>query len=125
MNAVVQTWSLRAIACTDHGAGLALRDSGGAPRICGGDGADRQQPRRYAALVHDWLRLHWGMQRHAEKRLGRAVGCSPRTVENWMRGLSAPNGEQLLGLMAECDGLAAEIMAEVARRRRLREAQTA
>jgi len=116
----VAAWGLRLAGVGHAGPVLAGSDSGGAPRICGGDGADRQQPRRYAALVHDWLRLHWGMQRHAEKRLGRAVGCSPRTVENWLRGLSAPSGEQLLGLMAECDGLAAEIMAEVERRRRLR-----
>lgn len=98
-----------------HQARGTAHDSGGAARRFGGDGEHRQ-PRGYPALIHDWLRAHWGMQRHAEKRLARAIGCSPRTVENWMRGLSAPGGEQLLRLMAECDGLAEEIMAEVRRR---------
>lgn len=110
-------WGLRVAGAGQAGPALAGRDSGGVPRMVGAAGADRQQPRRYAALLHAWLREHWGLQRHAEKRLARAVGCSPRTVENWLRGLSAPSGEQLLSLMAECDGLAEEILAEVARRR--------
>jgi hypothetical protein len=102
------------------GGAAAGRDSAGAAHIVGGDGADRQRSRPYAVLMHDWLRDRWGMQRHAEKRLARAVGCSPRTVENWLRGVSAPSGEQLLNLMAECDGLAEDILAEVRRRQRSR-----
>jgi transcriptional regulator with XRE-family HTH domain len=71
----------------------------------------------YPALVSAYLRQHYGMMRGAEKVLARLVGCSPRTVENWLRGESAPSGEALLSLMAECDGLADAVLAEVARRR--------
>jgi transcriptional regulator with XRE-family HTH domain len=71
----------------------------------------------YPALVGGYLRQHYGMLRGAEKMLARMVGCSPRTVENWLRGESAPSGEALLSLMAECDGLADAVLAEVARRR--------
>lgn len=105
---------------TELGAEAGGRDSAAAARSVGADDADRQRRQTYAALMHDWLRARWAMQRHAEKRLARAVGCSPRTVENWLRGLSAPSGEQLLNLMAECDGLAEDIMAEVRRRQRSR-----
>lgn len=71
----------------------------------------------YPNLVTDWLRGRFGLERGAEKRLARRAKCSPRTVENWMRGASAPGGEQLLNLMAECDELAEAILAEVRRRR--------
>lgn len=92
------------------------RDSGNFPRKFRGDGAMAHLI-PYPDIVGGWLRGHYGQERGAEKRLAQRVGCSPRTVENWLRGLSAPSGEQLLRLMAECDGLAGEIMAEVARRR--------
>jgi hypothetical protein len=71
----------------------------------------------YPDLVSGFLRDRFGLVRGAEKRLARKAGCSPRTVENWMRGESAPAGEHLLNLMAECDELAAAIMAEVRRRK--------
>jgi hypothetical protein len=71
----------------------------------------------YPDLVGGFLRQRFGMLRGAEKRLARMAQCSPRTTENWLRGACAPGGEHLLNLMAECDELAAEVMAEVQRRR--------
>lgn len=72
----------------------------------------------YPDLITGFLRGRFGLVRGAEKRLASAARCSPRTAENWMRGESAPAGEQLLNLMAECDGLAEAVLAEVQRRRR-------
>lgn len=91
-------------------------NSGNFPRKLRGVGAMRQAL-TYPDLMTGWLRGRFGQQRGAEKALARQVGCSPRTVENWLRGESAPSGEQLLRLMAECDGLAEAILAEVERRR--------
>jgi len=71
----------------------------------------------YPDLVGGFLRRHFGVLRHAEKRLARLAGVSPRTAEHWLRGQCAPTGDTLLTLMAECDELAAEILAEVQRRR--------
>lgn len=71
----------------------------------------------YPALVGEVLRARFGLLRGAEKRLARVAGVSPRTAENWLRQECAPGGEALLHLMAECDDLAAAIMAEVARRK--------
>ena len=72
----------------------------------------------YPDLVCTVLRARFGMLRGAEKRLARLAGVSPRTVANWLQANCAPQGEQLLTLMAECDDLALAILAEVARRRR-------
>lgn len=71
----------------------------------------------YPTLVGGVLRERFGGVRHAEKLLARLAGVSPRTAENWLRDACAPQGEQLLRLMAECDELAAAINAEVQRRR--------
>jgi plasmid maintenance system antidote protein VapI len=90
--------------------------SGNVPRNIGGDGGMMQSV-AYPALVGDFLRERFGMLRGAEKMLARMARCSPRTAENWLRGESAPSGEALLSFMAECDGLADAVLAEVARRR--------
>jgi hypothetical protein len=92
-------------------------DSGISPRNIHGDDA-MSQTLTYPDLITGFLRGRFGLERGAEKRLARAGKCSPRTVENWMRGQSAPAGEHLLNLMAECDGLAEAVLAEVQRRRR-------
>jgi hypothetical protein len=90
--------------------------SGNFPRKNRGND-DVMQPVPYPVLVGGVLRARFGMLRHAEKLLARVARVSPRTAENWLRGQCAPQGEALLHLMAECDELAAEILAEVARRR--------
>lgn len=71
----------------------------------------------YPEVVNGFLRERFGPLRHAEKLLARAASVSPRTAENWLRGECAPRGEQLLDLMAECDGLAERIMQAVEERR--------
>ena len=91
-------------------------DSGISSRNIHGD-STMSQALTYPGFMTGWLRARFRMERGAEKRLARQVGCSPRTVENWLRGESAPSGEQLLRLMAECDGLAEAILANVQRRR--------
>jgi len=91
-------------------------NSGNFPRNFHGDDA-MPQALTYPDFMAGWLRARFGTQRGAEKVLARKGRCSPRTAENWLRAESAPAGEQLLNLMAECDGLADAIMAEVQRRR--------
>ena len=86
------------------------------PQLCGDD--VMPQSIAYPDLVGGFLRQRFGMLRGAEKVLARMAHCSPRTVENWLRGACAPTGEHLLDLMAECDELAEVILAEVERRRR-------
>lgn len=88
------------------------------PRIRGdGDMMQLSAGPGYADLVGGFLRDRFGLLRGAEKILARKAHCSPRTVENWLRGECAPGGEHLLNLMAECDELAEVILAEVKRRR--------
>lgn len=72
----------------------------------------------YSSLIHGVLQEEFAPLRHARKLLARKGGVSPRTAENWLSGACAPQGEQLLSLMAECDRLSAAILAEVERRKR-------
>jgi hypothetical protein len=74
----------------------------------------------YPSLVGDYLRDRFSPLRHAEKLLARAARVSPRTAENWLRGECAPNGEALVNLIGECEGLAEVILAEAERRRAVR-----
>jgi hypothetical protein len=71
----------------------------------------------YPQLIGGFLRERFAPLRHAEKLLARSARVSPRTAENWLRGECAPQGEALLNLLAECDGLADLILAEAGRRR--------
>lgn len=71
----------------------------------------------YPDLVGGFLRQRFGLLRGAEKLLARMARSSPRTAENWLRAECAPGGEHLLNLMAECDELAAIVLAEVERRK--------
>ncbi len=63
----------------------------------------------YAAAVHGVLTREYGPLRNAAKILARAAGVSPRTSQNWLQGLCAPRGDELLKLMVECDALRDEI----------------
>lgn len=74
----------------------------------------------YPEFVCGFLRERFSPLRHAEKLLARAARVSPRTAENWLRGQCAPQGEALLNLMAECDGLAELILAEAKARKETR-----
>ena len=64
----------------------------------------------YSALVHGVLVREYGPLRNAAKILARATGVSPRSAENWLQGLCAPRGDELLRLMKECSALREEIM---------------
>lgn len=64
----------------------------------------------YAATVHGILSREYGPLRNAAKLLANKVGVSPRTVENWLGGLCAPRGDELIRLMKECPALRDEII---------------
>jgi hypothetical protein len=74
----------------------------------------------YGDVVNGFIRRRYGPLKHAAKLLARAAGTTPRTAENWLAGLHAPNGDKLVNLMAECDELAEEISRLVAERRAAR-----
>ncbi|MBS4074606.1 hypothetical protein KGY14_05305 [Ameyamaea chiangmaiensis] len=63
----------------------------------------------YSETVTGILRRNYGQVRHASKLLARAVGTTPRTVENWFAGINAPRGAELIRLMQQCDDLRDEI----------------
>ena len=63
----------------------------------------------YAEAVHRVLRAEFQPLKHAAKILARMAGTTPRTAENWLGGLCAPQGAHLIRLMASCDPLKAEI----------------
>ncbi|ATU72653.1 hypothetical protein SXCC_04770 [Gluconacetobacter sp. SXCC-1] len=55
------------------------------------------------------LQRKYGRVRHGAKTLAQSIEGSPRTVQKWIAGTSAPRGEELVKLMAECDELRDEI----------------
>ena len=63
----------------------------------------------YAATVHSVLTREFGALRHARELLARRASVSPRTAENWLRGICAPRGDELIRLMRTCEALRAEI----------------
>lgn len=75
------------------------------------------QAASYSDVVFGFLDQRFRPLRHAEKRLARLAGCTPRTARGWLNREHAPQGEHLLALMAECDDLAAEISNAVEARR--------
>lgn len=74
----------------------------------------------YNDVVLGYIKRTFGPLKHAAKLLARASGTTPRNAENWLAGVHAPNGENLVELMATCADLADEIMALVAERRAAR-----
>jgi len=68
-----------------------------------------------------WLRLFNGRDSNGAFACAIIAGISREMftgMMQWLRGASAPTGEHLFNLMAECDGLADAIRAEIERRRR-------
>lgn len=63
----------------------------------------------YAETVTGVLQRKYGPLKCAAKLLARAVGSTPRTVQNWLDGTNAPRGAELIRLMQECDELRDEI----------------
>jgi len=74
----------------------------------------------YNDVVLGYIKRTLGPLKHAAKLLARASGTTPRNAENWLAGVHAPNGENLVELMAECSDLADEINRLVAERRAAR-----
>lgn len=71
----------------------------------------------FGDLFHGWVRRRYQPLRHAEEKLARDAGCTPRTARGWLRGEHAAQGEHLLALMANCADLVAEINEAVEARR--------
>jgi len=63
----------------------------------------------YAAAVHGILSREYGPLRNAPKLLAQKAQVSVRTADNWLRGVCAPRGDELIRLMSECDALRDEI----------------
>jgi transcriptional regulator with XRE-family HTH domain len=64
----------------------------------------------YSSIVHSVLAREYGLLRFGAKLLARAAGVSPRTADNWLQGICAPRGDELLRLMRECAALRDEII---------------
>lgn len=62
-----------------------------------------------AARFGEVLRVAFGRERHAVKRLAQTAGASNRTAENWLRGENAPDALYLLRLMATVPEFAGEV----------------
>ncbi len=63
----------------------------------------------YQDRIHDVLQREFGARRHAAKIVARLANVSPRTAENWMQRLCAPQGAALLNLMSNCEAVEAEM----------------
>lgn len=72
----------------------------------------------YPEMMTGFLRARFAPLKHGQKLLAKMAGVSPRTCENWLAGTCAPQGEHLLTLLAECDGLAELLLAAVEERKR-------
>lgn len=55
------------------------------------------------------MRAHVGNDKHAAKRLGRILECSPRTAENYLLGRTSPAGIYFLRAYASIPEFTAEV----------------
>lgn len=55
------------------------------------------------------MRAHVGEDRHAAKRLGNILECSPRTAENFLLGRTTPSGIHFLRAYAMIPTFTAEV----------------
>lgn len=56
-------------------------------------------------------------RRHAAKILARDAKTSFRTAQNWLQGISAPNGESLIELIASCRSVREAVSRMIAEKR--------
>lgn len=56
----------------------------------------------------------------AEKLLAKDAGATPKAARNWLDRQCAPNGENLVSLMASCVEVADEVLRLVEERKRTR-----
>ena len=73
-----------------------------------------------AETVRGVLRHEYGRFRNGIKLLALAAGVSPRTAESWLNGRAAPNLQNLIPLMSNCDALATAILQLVEERKNAR-----
>lgn len=71
-----------------------------------------------AARFSAAMRLAFGDQRNASKRIARSIDRDPRAVESWLYGECAPSLAAAIELAAHCDELAAEINRLIDERKR-------
>lgn len=83
------------------------------------NGQVRQFP-CYPQLMRDWLYSRFGTQRHGVKLLARAADVSRHTADNWLRGRAAPQGDNLLDLIASDPSLGDALMQAARERARHR-----
>ncbi len=65
----------------------------------------------YRNAVYGVLSREYGARRNGAKLLAQDADVCTRTARNWMDGVCAPRGEELVRLMRENDRLRAEIFA--------------
>lgn len=75
----------------------------------------------YSDAILGVIQREYAPLRNAAKLLARHAGTAPRTAENWLAGMHAPNGEKLINLMAHSEALATEVNRLVAERRASRD----
>ena len=74
----------------------------------------------YNELVWNVLDREYGPFKYAEKLLARHARATPKAARNWLDRQCAPNGENLMNLMAQCETLAEEINRLIAERKAAR-----
>lgn len=74
-----------------------------------------------AQVVRGILHHEYGRFRNGIKLLANSAGVSPRTAEAWLNGRAAPNLQNLVPLMANCDALSAAILKLVEERKNARD----
>lgn len=91
----------------------ARKSRGGDPRNISGGIA---KPLAFGLTQKDWsdtssaaMRAHVGDDRHASKRLGNILECSPRTAENFLLGRTTPSGIHFLRAYAMIPEFTAEV----------------
>lgn len=75
------------------------------------------QPMTYGDVVLPILQERYGPLRNATKLLARDANATQRAAKNWLQGLCAPAGDNLLSLMAACEDLRAAVNGAALQRR--------
>ena len=73
---------------------------------------------RYAEVMHTAIEALYAPMKGAAKILAQACDTHPNTTANWLRKRNAPNGEQLVALMAADPEIETTILDLVRARRR-------
>lgn len=63
-----------------------------------------------AERISTVLRRQVQERRYAAQRIAEKACVTPRCVDNWVNGTTAPRSAELIRLMASCDEIAAEVL---------------